>query len=318
MKWIFRASVLLLLVLSGCGNHNSGDEIIIFHAGSLSVPLRQLKEAYEKKNPDVSILLEPSGSLVCARKVTELKKPCDIVASADYTVIDKMLIPAYASWNIRFATNELVIAFNDKAKYSSEINAGNWIEILSRNDVIYGRSDPNTDPCGYRTVLMFKLAEKYYNMPGLTHRFIAKNSDYVRPKSVDLIALVEAHSIDYMFEYKSVAVQHGMRYIELPDDINLSDPSKESVYKTVSVEVTGSKPGSTIRMTGDYINYSITVLDNAPHRDRAIDFLRYMLSEEGMDVFRKDGQKPIVPAYSEQADRIPVSLSGFIGNKSLN
>ncbi|HKK43334.1 MAG TPA: substrate-binding domain-containing protein, partial [Bacteroidales bacterium] len=91
MKWIFRASVLLLLVLSGCGNHNSGDEIIIFHAGSLSVPLRQLKEAYEKKNPDVSILLEPSGSLVCARKVTELKKPCDIVASADYTVIDKML-----------------------------------------------------------------------------------------------------------------------------------------------------------------------------------------------------------------------------------
>ncbi|MCK7522654.1 MAG: hypothetical protein MZV64_35710 [Ignavibacteriales bacterium] len=46
---------------------------------------------------DVKVLLEAAGSLVCARKVTELKKPCDIVASADYFVIDKLLIPEYAS-----------------------------------------------------------------------------------------------------------------------------------------------------------------------------------------------------------------------------
>ncbi len=318
MKRIFQASVILLLVLSGCGNNNSVKDIIIFHAGSLSVPLRQIKEAYEKKNPGVRILLEPSGSLVCARKVTELKKPCDIVASADYTVIDKLLIPAYTSWNIRFATNELVIAYTSKARHASEINDTDWMDVLLRDDVIYGRSDPNTDPCGYRTVLMLKLAEKYYNRPGLTDRFIQKNTDYIRPKSVDLVALVEAHSIDYMFEYRSVAVQHGMKYIELPDDINLSDPLKESLYKTVSVEVTGNKPGSTIRITGDYINYSITVLDNAPHRSQAIDFLRYMLSEEGMNIFRKDGQKPIVPAYSEQADKIPAALKGYIDNNAVN
>ena len=56
-------------------------ELIIFHAGSLSVPMKQIATEFEKRNPDVRVLLESAGSLVCARKVTELKKPCDIIAS---------------------------------------------------------------------------------------------------------------------------------------------------------------------------------------------------------------------------------------------
>ncbi len=104
-----------------------------------------------KDNPGTRIYLESAGSLVCARKVTELKKPCDILASADYFVINELLIPDYASWSIRFATNEIVIAIRKKSKYSKEINSENWMEILQRKDVIYSRSDPDSDPCGYRT-----------------------------------------------------------------------------------------------------------------------------------------------------------------------
>ena len=55
-------------------------ELIIFHAGSLSVPMKQIAQEYEKRNPGTKIYLESAGSLVCARKVTELKKPCDILA----------------------------------------------------------------------------------------------------------------------------------------------------------------------------------------------------------------------------------------------
>ena len=51
-----------------------GKELIIFHAGSLSVPLKQIAREYEKKYPGTKIYLESAGSLVCARKVTELKK----------------------------------------------------------------------------------------------------------------------------------------------------------------------------------------------------------------------------------------------------
>jgi molybdate/tungstate transport system substrate-binding protein len=287
-------------------------EVIIFHAGSLSVPFKQLAAEYEKRNPDVKILMEPAGSLVCARKVTELKKPCDIVASSDYFVINELLIPKYTSWGIRFATNEIVIAFSDKAKYSSTIDSSNWREILLKNDVIFARADPDSDPCGYRTVFAFLLAEKYYNSPGLAEKLLLKNKEYIRPKEVDLVALIESNAIDYMFQYKSVAIQHNLKYIELPVKINLSDPAYNVFYHTVSTEVTGSTPGSKIKVTGDYINYSLTIINDAPEKEEAIKFVEFLLSPEGFEVFRKNGQKPIVPFSTEQPDRIPLQLRKYL------
>lgn len=320
MKQISILIILTFSLLSGCGNSHSGKskEIIIFHAGSLSVPFKQLKSEYEKMNPDIKILLEPAGSLVCARKITELKKPCDIMASADYFVIDQLLIPEYAGWSIRFATNEIVIAFNDKSRYSSEINAINWIDILQKTDVIYSRSDPDSDPCGYRTVFTLMLAEKYYNKEGSTQKMLSKNKDFIRPKEVDLVALIESNAIDYMFQYKSVAIQHGLKYIELPDEINLSDPSKTAIYKSVSIDVTGSKPGTKMKVTGDYINYSLTIPDNAPQMNEAIDFICYVLSEVGMEIFRKNGQEPIIPFSTDQYDKLPSKLLKFLPEYKMN
>jgi molybdate/tungstate transport system substrate-binding protein len=283
-------------------------ELIIFHAGSLSVPIKQIAQEYEKRNPDTKIFLESAGSLVCARKITELKKPCDIIASSDYFVINELLIPYYASWSIRFATNEIVIAYQEKSKYSKEINPDNWMDILQKKDVIYSRSDPDSDPCGYRTVFTFMLAEKYYNKPGLTEKMSSKNKEYIRPKEVDLVALLESNAIDYMFQYKSVAVQHGLKYIELPKEVNLSDPSKNEIYSSVSTEVAGSKPGLKMKVTGDYINYSITILDNAPQKEEAINFMEFLLSPEGMNIFRKNGQQPIVPLIAEPVEKLPAKL----------
>ncbi len=301
-------------IFYSCNNSGSTakKEIIVFHAGSLSVPFSQLKGEYEKLHPDVNILLESAGSLVCARKITELKKPCDIIASADYFVINEMLIPGYTGWSIRFATNEIVIAYNEQSKYSAEINSSNWMDVLQKNDVIYSRSDPDQDPCGYRTVFTFMLAEKYYKRNDLAALLSEKNRDFIRPKEVDLVALLEANAIDYMLQYKSVAVQHGFKYIELPDEINLSDPSRKEEYKTVSASVKGSKPGTTITVSGDFINYSISVLDKAPQRDEAIDFIAFILGEKGKEIFMKNGQNPLYPLVSDQPGMVPEKLRQYL------
>jgi molybdate/tungstate transport system substrate-binding protein len=314
MKHLFIYLILTAFMFSGCRNSSSGKqkEIIIFHAGSLSVPMKLITQEYEKQHPEIKILLESAGSLVCARKITELKKPCDIIASADYFVINELLIPDYASWSIKFATNEIVIAGSAKSKYIKELTSDNWMELLQRDDVIYARSDPDSDPCGYRTIFTFMLAEKYYNKPGLAEKMVSKNREYIRPKEVDLIALVESNAIDYMFQYKSVAIQHGMRYIELPRDINLSDPFRNKIYQSVSMEVAGSKPGTKMKVTGDYINYSISVLNNAPQKNAAIDFLEFLLSQEGMEIFRNNGQEPIIPFTTEQPEILPSKLRKLI------
>ena len=314
---VFIALVLTLMLIpmdSISQLPSQSKELIIFHAGSLAVPLKQIAKAYENKNPDTKIYLESAGSLVCARKVTELKKPCDIIASSDYFVINELLIPTYASWSIRFATNEIVIAYSEKSRYSNEINADNWIDVLQRKDVIYSRSDPDSDPCGYRTVFTFKLAEKYYSIIGLEEKMESKNREYIRAKEVDLVALLETNAIDYMFQYKSVAIQHGFKYISLPKEINLSDPSMNTIYSSVNTDVAGSKPGTKMKVTGDFINYSITILDSAPQKDEAIYFLDFMLSTEGMNIFRMYGQEPLVPMMAEPSVRLPAKLLKYFGH----
>lgn len=310
MRVILYLLLAILLFPESCKNQSTAKqkELIIFHAGSLSVPLKQIAQEYEKRHPGTKILLESAGSLVCARKITELKKPCDIIASSDYFVINELLIPDYTSWSIRFATNEIVIAGQEKSKYFQNLNSGNWMDILQKSDVIYSRSDPDSDPCGYRTVFTFMLAEKYYNKPGLTDKMLSKNKEYIRPKEVDLVALLESNVIDYMFQYKSVAIQHKLKYIELPKEMNLSDPSKNDIYNSVSIDVAGSKPGTKMKVTGDYINYSITVIDKAPQKEEAVNFLEFLLSPEGMNIFKINGQEPIIPFSTEQVDKLPAKL----------
>jgi molybdate/tungstate transport system substrate-binding protein len=295
------------------GSKQLTGDLIIFHAGSLSVPFKEIAAEFKKLNPRVNILMESAGSVASARKITDLDKPCDIMASADYSVIDKMLIPKFADWNIKFASNELCVVYFEKSRYANQITAKNWTEILLKPDVAFGRSDPNSDPCGYRTEMMLQLAEKQYNKPALYSRFTTKDQQYMRPKETDLLALIETNSVDYIFLYRSVAVQHNLKYIILPDAINLKNPSFASQYATVKVSINGSKPGEKQIMTGEPMVYSFTILRNAPNKDAAIAFAEFLLQKEkGQSIMARNGQPSVVPMKVENFAKVPLQLRPFV------
>jgi len=269
-------------------------------------------DSFKKIYPNVIFKLESAGSVECARKISELGKPCDIMASADYKVIDKLLIPQFASWNIPFAGNEMAIVYHEKSRYSNEINKDNWLDILVKDDVAYGRSDPNSDPCGYRTVMTVKLAESFYSKSGLTNNILEKDIKYIRPKEVDLLALLESNTIDYIFLYKSVAIQHGLKYLDLPQEINLSSIAFDELYKNVSVEVKGKTPQSIITMLGEPMVYGLTIPKNAPNPQLALEFVKYFLEVNGgQAIMKKMGQTAIVPSATATFDSIPELLKGF-------
>ena len=273
------------------------DQVIIFHAGSLSVPFEKMEKIFESRHPEIDILREAGGSTQMARMISELGKPADIMASADFMVIDKALIPGKAEWNVRFASNQLVLCYTDQSKYADSINADNWIDILARKGVVWGHSDPNLDPCGYRSLMVLQLAEKYYNKPGLYDRLIANRPEAnVRPKSVELVSLLNTGNMDYAWEYLSVAVQHDLKYIKLDDHINLGNYMYDTFYKQAQVKVTGKKPGTWITRTGASCTYGVTLINDAPNRDGAIIFLEYLLSPQGgLQVLKEMGQPPFVP-----------------------
>jgi molybdate/tungstate transport system substrate-binding protein len=293
-------------------NGKLSGSLIIFHAGSLSVPMKEITEAFKKENPSVNIQMEAAGSIECARKITELKKSCDVLASSDYKVIDKLLIPDFADWNIKFASNEMVIAYTEKAKESEKIRSDNWYKIMLDKNVKIARADPNSDPCGYRSVIVSKLAEKYYLQKGLANLLLKKDENNMRPKETDLLALLETGNVDYIFIYRSVAEQHKLKYIVLPGEVNLKKIEFSDLYNSVSFEINGKRPGEKILQKGEPMIYGITILKNAPDKPVAIAFVKFLLlKEKGMAIMEKLGQPSVVPSSTSSYDKIPEELRSF-------
>ena len=137
----------------------------MLEADSLMVPFVQMQTAFEQANPDINVELQPYGSIQAIRQVTELGQQADIVAVADDSLIPMMMYQTkmpdgqpYASWDIESNTNQLVLAYSSTSKYADEINSSNWYQIISRQDVTFGFTDPRIDAVGYRTLMTLGLA----------------------------------------------------------------------------------------------------------------------------------------------------------------
>jgi len=317
--------------------HSQEDEtrLKVIYAGSLIVPFDEMGKQFESEHPGVDVQMEGHGSIQAVRHVTDIHKEYDVIAVADDSLIPDMMYPEYADWYVRFATNQMVIAYTNRSKYADEINESNWYEILARPDVIFGFSNPMFDACGYRTLTTIQLAESYYENQTIFDDLIARNFDTplqvierdgtytvvvpdvfepqgekiaVRGGSVQLIALLEYAGIDYAFEYKSVAQQHGLRYLELPAQIDLSSPEYVDIYKKVKVTL-GFQRFSSVgtERIGRPIFYGITIPKNAPNPELAAEFVNFVLSEEGQRVLRGTNQPPIQPA-ADNLDKIPEDL----------
>jgi molybdate/tungstate transport system substrate-binding protein len=315
-----------IILLAGCELSNDslpaddlGGKLIIFHAGSLTIPVDKLTAKFQELYPLVDIQTEAAGSRTTARKVSELKREADLVMVADYQVINTLLIPEYAAWNVLFARNSMVVTFTEKAAYADEINSENWYQVLLRDDTIIGRSNPLADPNGYRTLMVWQLAESYYKSPGLYERLEgASPPEHIRPKETDLIPLLQTGDLDYAFSYLSIAIQHDLKYIQLPDEINLSNPTYVDLYQDAEVVLDGGEPGEFITRRGEPIIYGLTIPEIAPNPILAEAFLKFLFSSQGMAILEEQGQIPLVPPLSSHTDLLPGSLIELVDRLNNN
>lgn len=271
----------------------------------------------EEQNPNLDVVRESSSSRIACRKVTELSRKADIVATADYAMLREMLLPDLADWLIAPARNRIVIAYTDRSRYRTEINCDNWYEILLRDGVAYGYADPNQAPVGYRTLLTWKLADLYYaDLTGDRSLFdelkAACPESNVRPHCNELIPLVQSMGIDYVFQYESVALQHNLQFVQLPEEIDLSSEKHAELYSQASVTVEGMERGTTTTKVGRPIVYGITIVRDAPNPEAALEFVRILLSADGQRIMAESFQEPIVPALTSDASAIPEQLSEFV------
>ena len=54
-------------------------KLVAFHAGSLTLPMKALAEAFQAQHPEVTFETEASGSNDAARKISELGREADLM-----------------------------------------------------------------------------------------------------------------------------------------------------------------------------------------------------------------------------------------------
>jgi len=286
-----RILVLALIALS-CGGSDTARvaprQLVTFNAGSLARPLRAALDSFAARE-GVQVLQESAGSLESARKLTELGKVPDVIALADEDVFPQLLMPAHSSWYVRFARNRMVLAYTSRSRHGAEITGANWWQVLVRDGVETGRSDPQLDPNGYRTLLVLQLAERHYVQPGLAARLLAAMPERnVRSKEADLVGLLQAGEFDYIWSYESMARNLGLKFVQLPDAIDLSSPADSALYAAASVRVRG-KGADSLTFRGRPIVYALSVPLAAPHRALAEQFVQFLLSADGRRILRAQG-----------------------------
>ncbi|ELZ63407.1 sulfate ABC transporter substrate-binding protein [Haloferax prahovense DSM 18310] len=234
-----------LTATAGClGRAGSTPTVSILAAGSLQRALTAEFESPEGTRVEV----EAHGSARVARMVDDDQRDPDIVALADPTLFDA---PLSVPWYATFANNALVVAYNPQTDGGERVaDAASWPDALLDDDVSLGRTDPDLDPLGYRTRFALALAADYYGRPALATDLLRR--DQIYPET-QLLAQFDAGGIDAAFVYRSMAVERDYPYLELPAEINLSDPEHASAYATVSYTL---PEGITVR--GGPIRYAAT------------------------------------------------------------
>jgi molybdate/tungstate transport system substrate-binding protein len=119
-----------------------------------------------------------------------------------------------------------------------------------------------------------------------------------------VVSALKAGTIDYGWEYRSVAVQNGLKFVDLPEAYDLSSVAMADTYRTVQIGPVASPTAATP------IVYAVTVPTTAEKPELGIDFVKLMISPEGQAIFMANGQTPIAPAQG--SGTVPDALKSLV------
>jgi molybdate/tungstate transport system substrate-binding protein len=203
----------------------------------------------------------------------------------------------------------MVLAYSPKSRFVVDLDAAGtvaWVEVLQRPGFALWRSDPRTDPGGYRAIFVCQLAEGVYGQPGLAERLLGSDHNAAQIGQ-GMPAGLASGELDAMLIYGTIAQQLGLPFIQLPEEIDLSNPALAERYRTARYT---NPLGQTF--FGTPAVYSITILNNAPHPAAAEAFVATVLSDAGRTALAHHGFLPVSVRVGGAAAAVPSGLQPLI------
>jgi molybdate/tungstate transport system substrate-binding protein len=313
----------VVLLLAACGgqpsspaSQNAAKAVSVLYAGSLvNLMEKGIGPAFQR-DTGVAYQGQGGGSVALANAIRDKTKSGDVFISADTGVNQTLMGAANGDWlraDAVFARTALVIGYSPKSKFAADLEkakAGSllWYQVLQEPGLKLGRTDPELDPKGYRTLFLFDLAQLYYHQPDLRQRILGSdnNPEQVFPEET-LETRLESGALDAGIFYTNEAAEKGLPYISLPDELNQSNPEMAQLYAKASY--TNAK-GQTFR--GGPIVYTAGALTQAKDPAAAALFVQYLFSPPAQAVMKDHGLLASPVLYQGDKNALPAGVQPLV------
>jgi molybdate/tungstate transport system substrate-binding protein len=275
------APTVLALVPPAAASATHSGPVDVLSAGSLQDLMQEQVGPAFTKATGYTLVNTSMGSTALASGIQGGTLQGDVFISASpavNTTLEGASNGSWVSWYAEFASSPLVLGYNPSSKFAQALERQPWYRVVSQPGFLLGRTDPATDPKGVLAVTALDQMAQKHNRPALTT--IATSTSNVFPEQ-SLVGQLQAGQLDAGFFYGVEAAAASLK----------------------TVPLTGTK------LAGDY---TITILDQAPHRAAARAFVAYLLSKPGEKLLKKNGIVPFTPPKVTGKASVPRSLKAIL------
>lgn len=295
--------------------HGSGAVSVMYAASLTSLFEKKVGPAFTTAS-GFTYQGEGKGSVAIANLIKDKVRTPDVFVSADPTVNLTLQGAAngnYVSWWANFARTEMVVGWSPQSKFASDFESAKsgkrtWESVLEQPGLKLGRTDPELDPKGYRTLFLFQLDEQRTAESGEAQKILgpAASTAQIFPEE-QLVARLQAGDLDAGVFYTIEAVEANVPYLTLPTAINQGDPAQANHYASVSYT---NKKGQVFK--GSPILYTATIPSTSKNTQGAESFVQYLLSKDGQAQLAKEGLLSTPPVVDGDRTELPDDLKAFV------
>jgi molybdate/tungstate transport system substrate-binding protein len=288
IRKLMAASAICACALGATGQaFAAGDnDVNVLYAGSLvNLMEKSVGPAFEKET-GLHFVGYAAGSNKIANEIKGKLRRGDVFISASPKVNANLMGADngnHVSWYVGFAQSPLMIGYNPKSRFAAEFKTKQWTQVLREPGLRLGRTDPKLDPKGAFTVELMTKAAQVYNEPDLVEKTLGEpgNPQQVLPEET-LVGRLQSGQLDAGFFYST---------------------------ETSDLKIPSIHPAPEL---GIKANYTLTILNDAPHRAGATRFINFLISAEGRKLLAEHGVDVTTPVVVGNASAIPSSVQAVI------
>lgn len=250
-------------VPSGAATVHSGPVNVLYAGSLLDLMQGSIDGAFHQAS-GYTVSGYSDGSAALASEIKGRTRRADVFISASPSADATLVGTKNGNWvNMYkvFATSPLVLGYNPSSAFVKDLKAETWYSVVGRAGFRLGRTDPLIDPKGVLAVKALDDAAKRFHVPAL--RRLVTASSNVFPETT-LVGRLQSGQIDAGFFY---SVEASAAHIK-------------------SVPLTGT------HLAGEY---TVAIINRAPHEAAAKSFVRFLLSAQGRQLLERRGVTPLVP-----------------------